>query len=194
MIPFSYLWPMQDNGHSLNEYVYSAEMVDFVSAANDLCGFLEELKGMESRPFIAESVRLLPLVYSAYLRLEPTEPVSGEEEIWEPTVTEQDWSALYRQIAVVLGPHNDFLRPADSGEFDRSDLVTHTVSEDLADIYQELRDFSVIYGRGVEPLTNDAVWELMVRFTEHWGEKLLRSLLALHLLYVREVDPGEEQV
>ena len=38
---------------------------------------------------------------------------------------------------------------------------------------------------------NDAAWELKERFAEHWGKKLLRSLSALHELYVRGVDPAE---
>ncbi len=176
----------------MHNYVYSSEMVEFVTVANDLCVFLEELKSMESRPFITESVRLLSKVYSTFLKLEPAEPGSDEESLWEPSVTEQEWSDLYQRIAMLLGPHNEFLRPVDSEEYDRSDLATHTISEDLADVYQELRDFTVLYGRGLESLMNDAAWELMVRFSEHWGEKMLRSLLALHTLFVKEIDPGEE--
>ena len=82
---------------------------------------------------------------------------------------------------------------AGEDEFDRSELVNHTISEDMADIYQEMRDFTVIYARGLEELMNDAAWELKVRFSEHWGTKLLRALSALHLLYVNDVDPSQEE-
>ncbi len=110
----------------------------------------------------------------------------------EPTVTEQDWSGIFQRIAQLLGRHNDILRPAEEDEFDRSELVTHTISEDMADVYQELRDFTTIYSRGLEEMMNDAVWELKERFAEHWGKKLLRSLLALHELYVSGIDPSAE--
>jgi hypothetical protein len=40
---------------------------------------------------------------------------------------------------------------------------------------------------------NDAAWELGERFAEHWGKKLLRSLMALHELYVRGIDPSEKE-
>jgi hypothetical protein len=82
---------------------------------------------------------------------------------------------------------------ADEDEFDRSELTNHTISEDMADVYQELRDFTVIYSRGLEEIMNDAAWELKLRFAEHWGAKLLRSLSALHLLYVNNVDPSQEE-
>ncbi len=107
----------------------------------------------------------------------------------EPTITEQEWSAIYQGINLLLGPHNEFIRPAEAEEFDRSDLVTHTISEDMADIYQELGDFTSTYSRGLEELMNDAAWELKERFFEHWGKKLLRTLVPLHNLFAREVDP-----
>ena len=71
-------------------------------------------------------------------------------------------------------------------EFDRSEMVRHTISEDMADLYQEIKDFTVTYSRGMEELMNDAAWELGERFSEHWGKKLLLSLLALHDLYNQE--------
>ena len=100
---------------------------------------------------------------------------------------------MYQRISMILGPHNDILRLADEGEFDRSEVVSHTISEDLSDMYQELRDFTTIYSRGVEELMNDAAWELNVRFVEHWGMKLLRALQALHELFVSGVDPTEKE-
>ena len=94
---------------------------------------------------------------------------------------------------MILGSHNDVLRMADEEEFDRSEVVSHTISEDLADIYQDLRDFTSIYSQGMEELMNDAAWELKERFNEHWGAKLLRALQALHILYVSGVDPSEKE-
>jgi len=71
--------------------------------------------------------------------------------------------------------------------------VRHTISEDMADVYQDLKDFTVIYSRGIEELMNDAAWELRERFAEHWGKKLLRSLMALHELFIQGIDPtGKE--
>lgn len=125
------------------------------------------------------------------ITLEEMEPLQNSS--WEPTVTEEEWSAIYQRISMLLGPYNDFLRPAEDEEFDRSDLVTHTISEDMADLYQELRDFTTIYSRGVEEMMYDAAWELKERFAEHWGKKLLRLLLTLHDLYIQGIDPSEKE-
>ena len=182
---------MQEDVPSLHNYVYSSEMVEFVTICNAYCQFLEQLREMDGKAFIEQSVKHLSSVYAALMKLEETEPAF--ESAGESTVTEQEWSMVYQRISVLLGRHNDILRPAEDEEFDRSDLVTHTISEDMADVFQELRDFTSIYSRGIEELMNDAVWELKERFAKHWGKKLLRSLMALHDLYIQGVDPTEEE-
>jgi hypothetical protein len=181
---------MQEENHNFHTFVYSPEMVAFARAANEYSVFLEEAKGLEGREFIETSVRLLADLYSAILKVGETEPLLGSTG--EPTVTEQEWSDVYQRVAVLLGTYNEILRPAEENEFDRSELVPHTISEDMADIYQEMRDFTSIYGRGMEELMNDAAWELKERFEEHWGLKLLRCLSALHHLYVTGINPAEQ--
>jgi len=182
---------MQEEGSAVHKFVYSNALVEFVKAANEYCSFQEELKGTEGKLFIATSVSQLAEIYSLFLEIGETEPVFDTPP--EPTVTEPEWSALFQRIALILGASNDILRVADEDEFDRSELTNHTISEDMADVYQELRDFTVIYSRGLEELMNDAAWELKLRFAEHWGAKLLRALSALHQLYVNNVDPSQEE-
>ena len=187
---FNYLSPMAEEGTPVHNYVYSSEMVEFVRKANEFCNYLEQLKGTEGREFITESIKHLSGIYHFFMYTGKSEPVL--DSIAEATVTEQEWSAMFQRISSILGPHNDILRMADEHEFDRSEMVNHTISEDLADLFQELRDFTTIYSLGVDELMNDAAWELGERFAEHWGTKLLRALLALNELYIRGVDPTEE--
>jgi hypothetical protein len=181
---------MEEEGTQVHKYVYSREMVEFVKSANDFCNFLEQLKGTEGREFIFESIEHLSGVYHAFLITGKSEPLLDSP--MEASVTEQEWSALFQKISRILGPHNDILRMADEEEFDRSELVIHTISEDLSDLFQDLKDFTVIYSLGMEDLMNDAAWELGERFAESWGAKLLRALRALHKLYVKGIDPTED--
>ena len=181
---------MIENPQELHDFVYSDEVVTFVRAANETATFLEDLKDKSGKVFISEAINHLSQVYHAMLKVGDTEPQS--ESGYEPSVSEQEWAEVFQRILALLGPHNEILRPAEDDEFDRSDLVTHTISEDLADVYQELKDFTSLYSRGLDELMNDSIWEVKVRFMEHWGKKLLRSLSALHDLYVAGLDPTEE--
>ena len=187
---FDYICRMFEDQEKLRAFVYADEVVTFVRAANEAATFLEDLKEKNGRAFIVEALTHLSEVYRAILKIGDNEPLS--EAGVETSVSEQEWAEVFQRILAILGPHNEILRPAEDDEFDRSDLVTHTISEDLADVYQELRDFTSLYSRGLEELMNDAVWEVKVRFTEHWGKKLLRSLSSLHDLFVAGIDPTEE--
>ena len=119
------------------------------------------------------------------------QPESVYDDGNEKFVTEQSWSAIFQKIAQLLGAQNEYLRKVDEDEYDKSDLVTHTISEDLSDIYQELRDFTELYSRGLEEIMNDALWEVQENFAEHWGVKLLNVLSALHQVYVKGLDPDQ---
>lgn len=56
------------------------------------------------------------------------------------------------------------------------------VSESLADIYQELKDFAANYQTIDTDIMNDALVVCLRAFGEHWGQKLLNALRALHAL------------
>ena len=185
---FDYLCAMMDD-QARFDFVYSPAMLELVRRSNEACLFLEGVRKHVAQEFIEQSLHHLSGVYSAFLETGDTEP--GEDAEPDPTVTEQDWSELYQGIAALLGPWNEILRPANPEEFDDSELVKQYISEDMADVYQELKDFTSVYSRGVEEFMNDAAWQLKERFTEHWGTKLLRALSALHELFVKEIDPTQ---
>lgn len=170
--------------------VYAAEVLEFVRLANDYCTWLEESEKLSSMQFIKGAIKMLPEIYHSILELKETEPVleGGNEKF----VSEQDWSEIFQKILHQLGQHNSYLRLADDQEFDRSDLVTHTISEDLSDIYQDLKDFTYQFRQGIEEIMNDSIWELMSNFEQYWGVKLLNSLNALHTLYVKKIDPQQD--
>lgn len=170
--------------------VYAKEVLDFVKSANDYCIWLEGLEEQNSLQFIEKAVKILPDIYQKVLVLEETEPLleGGNEKF----VTEQDWSSVFQKVLHLLGQHNSYLRLADEEEYDRSDLVTHTISEDLSDIYQDLKDFTYQYRQGIEEIMNDAIWEVRSNFEQYWGLKLLNSLKAIHNLFVKKIDPQQD--
>jgi len=170
--------------------VYAPEVLEFVRAANDYCLWLEEADQSSALIFIKTSLGKLSRVYQHTVSMRETEPVmeGGNEKF----VTEQDWSAIFQKVLNLLGSYNTYLRIADNDEFDRSDIVTHKISEDLADIYQDLKDFTLQYRQGIEEVMNDAVWEVMDNFENFWSEKLLNALKALNKLYISKTDPQSE--
>lgn len=182
---------MADNDENQLKGVYAKEVLRLVTAANDYCVFLEDKGDVKPVEFIPKMLKLSSEVYAAALHIEEFEPMleHGNEKF----VTEQDWSSVYQSVLLMLGSHNTYLRIAEDGEFDRSDLVTHTVSEDLADVYQDLKDFTLQYRQGIEEIMNDAVYELMENFDQFWSTKLLYAMQSLNRLYVNHINPENDE-
>ena len=61
--------------------------------------------------------------------------------------------------------------------------IVATISEDIADIYQNLKNFVSIGQLGNEDLMNDALILCLSEFKNYWGTKLLSAQLALHLIW-----------
>ena len=70
--------------------------------------------------------------------------------------------------------------------------IRKIISEDLADIYQDIRDFIFIFQLGLNETMNDALFICQENFRSIWGKKLVNTLRALHEVKYN-VDPDSEE-
>jgi hypothetical protein len=65
----------------------------------------------------------------------------------------------------------------------------------MADIYQDMKDFLLLYQTGTREVMNDAVWECRMNFENFWGQKLVNSMMAIHkFIYSgEEIGKAEER-
>ncbi len=66
------------------------------------------------------------------------------------------------------------------------------ISENLADIYQELKDFAANYQIGEDEIMETSLQTCIEAFAEHWGQKLLNALRALHSLQYSDTFGNDE--
>ena len=71
--------------------------------------------------------------------------------------------------------------------------VVAYISENFADMYQDLRNFTASYRVGVEEIMNDAVVDIEEQFRLFWGQKLLNALRALHNIFYSGDDLSDEE-
>ena len=55
--------------------------------------------------------------------------------------------------------------------------LTASISENLADIYQDLKDFALSYRTGDEFVMQEALWECVDNFKNYWGQKLRNNFV-----------------
>lgn len=158
--------------------VYSHNVVEFVAVANEYCKYAEHASEIKGEEMLKIMQRILPLLYLKASLLPSLEPVFEDGN--EKFVTETDWKRIHENIGRIMGNADDF--SAEMGEkLDDSGIpVPVTLSENMADIYQDVKDFILLYQTGTEEIMNDAVWECKMNFENIWGEKLLNVVRAAH--------------
>ena len=171
--------------------VYSGAVIEFVAVAREVCSFLEQAEGFAKTVFMDKTRKILPLLYYKAVMLPSTEAFF--EDGPERFVSEQEWQVIHDTILNKLGKHNDYQEVIDPVIRDTEDKVGGSTAENLADIYQDLKDFVMVYRIGTVELMNDALWECMQHFDQEWGQKLLNSLRALHNLLHGGEDLEEEE-
>jgi hypothetical protein len=166
--------------------VYSRNVVEFTAVAAEFCKYAEhasELKGDEMLKILQ---RLLPLLYLKTSLLPELE--SFFEDGNEKFITEADWNRIRELFRQLLGTADDYLEIFDE-KFDVSEApVLSSISENMADIYQDMKDFLLLYQTGTHEVMNDAVWECRMNFENIWGQKLVNSMRAIH----KFIYSGEE--
>ena len=164
---------------NLDQKVYSKELIEFTAVANEYCSFVESSAPYNGVQILTFMQRLLPLLYSKALSLPEFESIIDEGQ--EKIVKEDDWQAVHDNIIVKLGEVNDYMEAADDDLEYGEELLSSSISENLADIYQDLKDFLVAYSIGTVELMNQAIWTCLDSFNHYWGQKLVNSLRAIHI-------------
>ena len=161
-----------------NHYVYKTETIEFITVVAETCLFLERSAEMEKDEFVDKTLKILPLLYLK-ASLQPTTEYEGDGYV-EQFVTEEDYNFVTEQIKNLLGEEDAFLEVFHP-DIQYSDTpIAAFISENLADVYQECKDLAANYQIGETPIMNDAVLSCIENFKEHWGQKTLNALRALH--------------
>ena len=174
----------------LNSLVFSKNVIEFVTVANEYCHFVEGAGKEDARSLLGKVQKLLPLLYLKASMLPELD--SSEELSLERFVSEVDYNFLQQRIMNLLGGHDDYQEVFDAGMQFSDAPLTSSISENLADIYQDLKDFIMLYRTGDELVMQEALWECQENFRTYWGQKLVNGLRAVHALVYSSIDFDQE--
>lgn len=166
--------------------VYSRNVVEFVAAANEFCKYQEHATEIKGEEMLRILQRILPFLYLKASLLPSLEPYFEDGN--EKFVTENDWIRIHDTLKEKFGTANDYREVFDDKANETDGPVVASLAENMADIYQDLKDFLLLYQTGTQEVMNDAVWECKMNFENYWGQKLTNSLRAIH----KFIYSGEE--
>jgi len=161
-----------------NSPIYDRNILEFVTVALEYCTFVETAGQLSLFDFVDKATKILPLLYLKAGLLPALTP--DEDVIPEYTVTEDMYESVRGRIAELLGEYDTYLETFHP-DMQYSDApVAAFVSENLADVYQDIGNFVSLFRQGVEEIMTEAVALCGANFREYWGQRLLNALKAVH--------------
>ena len=173
-----------------SQVIFDKNSIEFVTVAAEYCGFIERSRGADRKTFVDTALKILPLLYLK-ASLIPECELIGEEDL-EVFVTEDDYEMVRRAIAHVLGPQDDYLEVFHPDMAYSDSPIKKCISEDLADIYQDLKDFICVFQLGMNVTMNDSLYVCKEHFAEFWGQRLVNTMRALHDVKYNTSSDDEE--
>lgn len=160
--------------------LYSPAVIDLLTVSAEYCIFVEQLTTSNTtrHQLLERLTRLLPLIYvKAALLPQVEEPLFVE---LPESVTEDDYEEVRCSVWRLLRADDEYLEVFTPDMQYVEGATTRTISEDLADIYQDLKNFAAIYADRNEAAMPAAINRVSENFRTYWGQRLCNVMRPLH--------------
>lgn len=174
-----------------SQVIFDKNVIEFITVSAEFCAFLERAESMKRHDFVDTTLKLLPLLYLKASMLPPCEIIG--EETPESYVTEDVYEILRINLAAVLAEKDDYLDVFVPDMAYSDQPIKKNISEDLSDIYQDLKDFIFVFQLGLNETMNDSLAICQENFGLLWGQKLVNTQRALHDIKYSPKVKGEEE-
>ena len=172
------------------EVVYSKNVIEFATVANEYCSFIEAVDQFQRKDFITRVQKLFPLLYLKAALL-PEPDIEMSDVVPEKFVSEEDYNFILHKLEAKFGQFDAYHEVFDPSMQYSDVALEASISENITDVYQDLKDFILAYRIGTLEVMNDALWECRNNFEQYWGQRLVNGLRAIHNLVYGNADLDE---
>lgn len=174
--------------------IYEQGVLDFITVAVEFCALLEKPEKNNAKQFTDTMHKLLPLLYLKGALLPQLELLEDIDTLNESTYVKlEDYEYVRNKVASIMGEMDSYLDVfVDDMKYSDSPILS-TISENIADIYQDIKNFIFTFRDGSEDVRLNAVIVCRINFQNCWGQKLTNVLRALHEINYREEDELYEE-
>ena len=157
------------------EPVFNKSIVEVLTISNELCLLIENSDKYDKNDFLNILHRLLPLLYlkaSLLKRVAASNPDANER-----FVTEEQYELIYQSLRKLFSVGDIFYVVQNKDK-----TIKVSLAEFLTDVYQDIKDFLILYQKPSISAKENAINECVNMFEKHWGAKLIISHKTLHFL------------
>ncbi len=164
-------------------------ILEMLTVANEYCYFFEHIEKKEAVEIIEFVYRVGPLLYLKGT-LVPKVEVENPE-LNERFVTPEQWENLFYALREKFGYKDEFWI-IDPAYINENEPLKASLSENISDIYQDMKDFVLLYQKNTLAARQNAVSEIRKLFATHWGYRITNMMPKVHhLMHEDEEEPPE---
>jgi len=161
---------------------------DFTRVAREYCQIIDALDQKEVGQGLNILAHTLPTLYLMALDLPQGDTVS--EEGFETIVSHEEWQAIFLKLQGYFGEKDLYFHVFNPIDLTDDRPVAGSLSDDLSDIYRDLKEGIVRLGKASE---GDIVWHWKFNFSIHWGTHLVTAMHVIHcLLFKGDIKTNDE--
>ena len=160
----------------------SKQVLEMITVAHDFCLFTESVKGKALKDVAGYYQKVLPLLQIKGALLPEIEVSDNSAN--EKYVTEEHWQEIFMALEGIFGKEDKYWFPDQN-----NDLIKESLADNLADIYQDMKDFVVLFQDNRLAAKENAVADLKRLFAVHWGLRSSKAAYKIHLtLFNNEIE------
>jgi hypothetical protein len=168
------------------EPVFSKKVLEMLTVANEYCLYIEKAEDYPREDILEYLQKLLPLLYLKASLLPDIEV--EDDSAAEHFVTEEQWENLFNTLRQKFGKE-DLYYIIDRSDLSEIKAIQASLSENLADIYQDMKDFILLYQKPLKISKENAVRDCRDLFISRTGSRIVDAHQDIHyLLYGNSTD------
>ena len=160
------------NDHT-EDLVISKPVLEALTVANEYCLFCESIEKYSSKDILSYFKKIAPLIYLKGCTI--PEIQVNDDSFNERFVTEEQWEEIFKTLREKFGRDDTYymLDP-------NNDTMEASLADNMADIYQDMKDFVMLYQKGTMYAKENAVEQFRTLMITRWGPVIIDALKACH--------------
>jgi hypothetical protein len=175
----------QSGNIEIDKALKTSEFINFLNVARNFCSLIDATQIVKTKEFLLVLQQQLLSLYS-HGRNIPKVDLEGDSDI-EVEIASID----YRNIISLIGDKIPFqyywhvFNPIDDND---TDPVCGDLTDDLSDIYKDLKNSLLLFDSGNIKVKREAIWQFKFDFDSHWSNHCANAIYAIH--YFLQMDNG----
>ena len=157
----------------------AAPISSFIQAAVDYCVLIESCEQYTTDQFIHRARYQVAQIYLTALALPHIEIT---EDSLDRDISHEEWSKIDRSLGATFDQYNYYWHIFDPGELEPDEPVCQTLSDDLADIWRDLKPGLLHWNTTTDSQRQTIIWEWHFLFHHHWSTHAAEALRVIDWL------------